>query len=240
MSEMVIYDRRIAEGRDIAMQAKDINAYVSETRLNIYEYSDGRKCVSDLSGDLQADMAVAAVEEDGDTTVPEEIRTAGRDTEIMLVADAALSPMKYLTPRIRACSLLLRPYDNTLLRSTMKDFMRDHYSKVADSDEAVLVVENFGEKVKVPVSQIYYIEARGKKVFIRLKKVEFSEYATFESIVEQLGDQFVRCHRSFAFNRIYFESSKISENIVNLSHGLTVPLSRSYKSMIRGFINGSR
>ena len=240
MSEMVIYDERLAEARDLAMQAKDINAYVSETRLNIYEYYDRRKCIADLSGDLQADMAVTAVESDGDTTVPEEVRAAGHDTEIMLVADASLSPMKYLTPKIRACSLLLRPFDSALMRSTLKDFMRDHYSKADNADEAVLIVENFGEKMKVPVSQIYYIEARGKKVFIRLKKVEYSEYATFESIIEKLGDQFVRCHRSFAFNRIFFESAKLSENIVNLSHGLSVPLSRSYKSMIREFINGSR
>ncbi|MBQ3281488.1 MAG: LytTR family transcriptional regulator [Eubacterium sp.] len=240
MSEMVIYDERLAEGRELAVQAKDINAYVSETRLNIYEYADGRKCIADISGDLQADMAVAAVEKNGDTSVPEEIRAAGADTSIMLVADGSVSPMKYLTPRIRACSLLIRPYDRALMRSTMKDFMRDHYSRTEETEEAALVIENFGEKMKVPVSQIYYIEARGKKVFIRLKKVEYSEYATFESLMQQLGEQFVRCHRSFAFNRIYFESAKISENTVNLAHGLSVPLSRSYKSMIRGFINGGR
>ncbi len=240
MSEMVIYDERQAEARALADEAKDVNAYVSETRLDIYEYVDGSKCIADISGDLQADMAVAAVEKSGDTSVPEGIRAQGNDTSIMLVADGSVSPMKYLTPGIRACSLLIRPYDHALMRSTLKDFMRDHYRRAEDTEEAALIIENFGEKVKVPVSQIFYIEARGKKVFIRLKKVEYSEYATFESIVEELGEQFIRCHRSFAFNRMYFESAKISENIVNLAHGLNVPLSRSYKSLIKGLINGGR
>lgn len=240
MSDMVIYDEQYEEGRELAWQARNINAYLSDTKLEIHSYDDGGKCLAALGKDTQADMAVSTVEEDGDTTVPEGIRNANECTSIMLVADEKVSPMRYLTPKIRACSLLLRPYDDKQRRTVMKDFMAYHYSKSEKENDDVLVVEHFGEKKRIPLSQIYYVEARGKKVFVRLRNVEYSEYGSLLKILEQVGDRFLRCHRSFAFNKAYFESAKISENTVNLLHGICVPLSRSYKSKVREFINEIR
>lgn len=240
MSEMIIYDEQHEEKESLTSEAKRINAYISDTRLDVSAYDDGNECISALSGGARADMAVSTVGDDGDTSVPEGIRTANDYTSIMLVADAKVSPMRYLTPKIRACSLLLRPYNDSLRRSVMKDFMTYYYRKSESEEDEVLILENFGEKKRIPISQIYYIEARGKKVFVRLRSVEYSEYATFEKVLEQLGERFVRCHRSFAFNRAYFDSAKLSENRVNLLHGFSVPLSRSYKGRIREFINDIR
>ena len=192
-----------------------------------------------MSRDLNTDMAVTAVPENGDTSVPETVRSSNEEASIMLVTDADVSPVRYLPPKVRACSLLLRPFSEAVCEATLKDFMSDYYIRNRNDDKAI-VIGSSGEKESIRTSQIYYIEVRGKRVFLRLKNKELCEYATFENVLEKLGPDFIRCHRSFAFNRLFFESVKISDNLIKLSHGLSVPLSRTYKSEIREFVNGRR
>ena len=237
MAEMVICDERQDEMDEIAYKAKDINAYVSDTKLNIHEFVNGDSLRKAVSCDLNTDMAVTSVPESGDTSVPETVRSSNEDASIMLVTDASVSLVRYLTPKVRACSLLLRPFSESACEATLKDFMSDYYIRNRKDNKAI-VVESSGKKENVRISQIYYVEVRGKRVFLRLRNKELCEYATFENILEKLGPDFVRCHRSFAFNRLFFESVKISENLIKLSHGLSVPLSRTYKSKIREFVNG--
>jgi len=62
-------------------------------------------------------------------------------------------------------------------------------------------------------------------------------YERLASEAEELPENFVRCHRSFAFNMDYFMSVKLSDNQIKLMHGMTVPLSRTYKAMMREWIN---
>lgn len=234
---MIIYDSNIKENMLLTENARDINAYVSDSRLDVSSYTDGQECIRGIAQGKTAGMAVTAIPKSGKTDVPEEIRAQDDDASIMLVVDQTLSPVSYLNPRIRACSLLVRPYSRNMCRKTLREFMSDYYNRYEAASDNVLIVENYGEKTKIPVSQIYYIEVRGKKVFIRTRAEEYSEYATLENILDELGDKFIRCHRSFAFNKDFFQSVKLSENVVNLLHDVSIPLSRSFKSAIRGFVH---
>ena len=98
-------------------------------------------------------------------------------------------------------------------------------------------MENREGATAIPYSQIYYIEVRERKIFIRLKNKEYSKYDSMEHILEQLPDQFVRCHRSYAFNMQHLERVRLSENAVYLEHGLIVPLSRSYKPAVKELLH---
>ena len=83
-------------------------------------------------------------------------------------------------------------------------------------------------KTFIPYSQIFYFEAREKKVFLRTLYKEYGFYSTIEELAKGLPDYFLRSHRSFIVNRNTVENMKGNE--VFLRQGFTIPLSRSYKS----------
>ena len=91
-----------------------------------------------------------------------------------------------------------------------------------------------------PYSQIYYIEVRGKKIFIRLKEKEYSKYDSMEHVMEELPDQFIRCHRSYTVNKEYIVGIRLSNNLIMLEDDIIVPLSRRYKADMKAYMKEVR
>ncbi len=166
------------------------------------------------------------------------VRKARRECRIMLIASGSVSPLTYLRPSIMASSLLLDPYTERQLAVTMREFIGSYFEDVnADADSTrVLVIKTRDGRVVVPYEQIYYFEAREKKVFARLRKEEYSFYDTLENLVKTLPDGFVRTHRSFLVNSGKIEKVRVADSIVILRDGFDVPLSRSYKAGIKEFL----
>lgn len=72
-----------------------------------------------------------------------------------------VSPMKYLTPDIRAASLLLRPFNKEQCERTVREFFRMVLEKREKPDKRkVLLVQNRSGQIALPFQKIYYIEAR--------------------------------------------------------------------------------
>ena len=240
MTKMIICDDNDKEGKLLEKDAKNANAHASDTKLKIDIISDTAGYVDEMDEKSIADMAVTAIPENGDTSLPEKVREESDDKSIMLVADESVPPMRYVTPKIKAASLLQRPYTKEEREETVNDFIKDYYQKEASKDERYLYVNNDGERERIPVSQIYYLEVRRNKVMIRMRDAVYVEYTSLDKLLKELGDDFIRCHRSFAFNRNWFDSVKLSDNRIKLAHGVSVPLSRTYKKMIREYAYGDR
>ncbi len=114
------------------------------------------------------------------------------------------------------------------------EFMQNYLeSQEKPQDQQCMVLENREGRTVIPFRQIYYIEVRERKVFIRIRNKEYSRYDSLEHMLEGLPDYFIRCHRSFVFNRQHLERVRLSENAVYLEHGIMVPLSRSYKPAVK-------
>lgn len=112
-----------------------------------------------------------------------------------------VSPMKYLTPDIRAASLLLRSFNKEQCERTVREFFRMVLEKREKPDKRkVLLVQNRSGQIALPFQKIYYIEARQRKIFIRLRNMEYCEYGTLEHVMKLLPESFLQCHRSFVFN----------------------------------------
>lgn len=168
------------------------------------------------------------------------VRKQFEAAELLIVAESTVSPMEYLTPDIRAASLLIRPFGKKQAADVLREFFCSVCSGRSGEEERVIVVENRQGKISVPVNQIYYAEVRERKVFLRLRTKEYGQYTTMENIMGLLPDYFLRCHRSYAFNARYLERIRLSENTVYLRHGIQVPLSRSYKPALKEYVNGLR
>ena len=97
------------------------------------------------------------------------------------------------------------------------------------------------EKFKKVIQKIFRIlyESREKKLFCNTGDEEYPFYGTLDQLAEQLGEDFVRCHRSFLANRKKIERVYLSGNVIELKGNISLPLSRSYKPEVKkmlGFI----
>lgn len=238
MVSMLVYGLGQKERGELSRMVKDAFAYLSDEELKLLCISAPAALLEYLEKAPLLDLACVGVNGQEEITLLRRIRSQYAKAELFLIADAAVSPMKYLTPDVRAASLLLSPYEQEQLRQVLQEFLRSCLGEreSLETEKEFLVIENREGKTLIPLRQIYYIEVRERKIFIRVKNKEYSKYDSMEHMLEQLPDWFVRCHRSFAFNAQHLERVKLSENAVYLEHGMTIPLSRSYKSAMKEYM----
>ena len=101
------------------------------------------------------------------------------------------------------------------------------------SEESAFLLNMKSERKMIPYSRICYFEARDKKVYLNVGNQEFAFYDTIDHLEEILPASFVRCHRSFIVSKSKIDKIFISKNYLELDNGMTVPLSRSYKSALK-------
>ena len=96
----------------------------------------------------------------------EKIRRDYRQSYLMVVADGSISPMVYLRPGIMPSSLLLKPVSRENLVMVVNEMM-DAFTEKFDSKDVPesFVIETREGKQYIPLNQIYYVEAREKKIF---------------------------------------------------------------------------
>ena len=238
MTELFVFDRNDSERKSILEISHDVVAYCSDEQLIAIECKSQNNFDECLMKAKEIDLSVMEITKKNDIRFTEMVRENHMHTSLMIIADASISPMEYLNPRIRANSLLLRPYSRETERQTIREFLRDFYRKKDEADtDKYLYVESRQENKQIPFSQIYYIEVCEKKIYVRLKNREYSQYGTLEQIQKVLPNYFMRCHRSYICNMNFVERIRLSENTLYLECGVTVPLSRTYKSMIRDYFS---
>lgn len=240
MISMMIYDRNTKESQLLQNCAKESVAVLSEEKLEVSSY----KTIEDVQRFLEKkdllDVAFMEVTEKTGIDLAKQTRGTYEVAELLVIADSSVSPMEYLTPAVRAASLLLRPYESLDCQKVVKEFFHSIVKNRKTEPEKVLIVENNQGKIPIPFSQIYYLEVREKRIFIRLKTKEYSKYGTLDNIAKELPENFMRCHRSFIINTEYIDTVKLSENSITLEDDIFVPLSRSYKNAIKEYMNGLR
>lgn len=166
----------------------------------------------------------------------EKVRQDYKQAYLMVVADGSISPMMYLRPGIMPSSLLLKPFSRENLVMVVNEMM-DAFTEKFDSKDVPesFVIESREGKQYIPLSQIYYIEAREKKLFIRTKQEEYGFYDTIENIEKKLPENFLRCHRSYIVNMSKVTAVKLSQSLIEMQNELQVPLSRSYKKTVKEY-----
>lgn len=241
MAEMFVYNKNISEAKELIRWARETVASQSNDRLEVWDYFRDRDAEAFLQSEHFLDLAMMEICREQDIDMAERVRLTRELLDIMLISDSSISPMEYMTPKIRACSLLLRPFTADQAKQVVKEFVASFYRKRSQGGEKnTLLIENREGKIAIPFTQIYYLEVREKKIYIRLKGKEYSKYDSLENVMKLLPEHFLRCHRSFVFNVNYFEGVKLSQNIIYLENRITVPLSRSYKADIKEYLDGLR
>ncbi len=238
MVSLLIYDKNKEEGKSLEACARDVQAYLSDEALEVACVWENKGISEYISGKNLMDMAFLDVSPRDGVSTAMQVRSNNEEAELLLLADASISPMSYLNPGIRAASLLIRPYSREQEKQVVGDFFRAWFRERNQEDgEGKMLLETREGKTAIPYSKIYYIEVREKRLYVRLKNTEYLKYGTLSQAMEGLSEHFLRCHRSYAVNKNMIRSVRLSEGLILLDDNMEVPLSRSYKKEVKEYLN---
>lgn len=237
MIPMLIYNTKQKEINMLQKLSKDMIAFTEDESLHFMTFTQPKELVKEIKKLDLLDIAIIEVTNIEEAKLADVIRKRFPKVEIMLVSNATVSPMLYLNPNIKAASLAVRPLAEIQTKEIMRNFFQLSNRKIQKlNDDAVIWIEVQGEKLRVPYDKIIYFEAKNKRIYLRLQSVEYGMYGTMDKLLEKLPDQFIRCHRGFIVNKDYIHKVIFSENTIMLQEHMMIPLSRSYKTELKGMI----
>ncbi len=235
MVNMLAYHNEKTELDALVTNVRELIAYYSEESWDIEAVSAMNALVALFENQPMLDVACYDVSEQSALAFLRKIRGNGYDKMLlMLLADASLSPMEYIRPEILASELLLKPYSQQQLREKLRDMLEVYCAGTSnENSEDIFIIETKDGRVRVPFRQVYYYEAREKKVFLRTRKAEYPFYQTLDVLEDTLPEEFVRCHRSYIINWKLVEKVDYAAGELYLPEDVVVPFSRSYKARIK-------
>ncbi|MCL2527382.1 MAG: LytTR family DNA-binding domain-containing protein [Defluviitaleaceae bacterium] len=120
---------------------------------------------------------------------------------------------------VSALHYLMKPVNEGKLFSVL-----DKAATQSSKTEPQILLPVDGEMVKVLVRDIMYIESFAHYLEIALQTVTLSVKMPTYKLEQQLGEGFVRCHRSYLVGMRHI--SKITKTDILLDNGKAIPISR--------------
>ena len=128
-------------------------------------------------------------------------------------------------------------YEVAALHYLMKPVKQDKLFSVLDravaamqKTERVILLPVGGEMLRLPVSQVQYVEAFSHTVAIITGTDTIQVKMPISEVEKLLGDGFIRCHRSYLVGLKHM--ARLSKTEVILDSGKTLPLSRSAAPLV--------
>lgn len=235
MVNMLTYENVKEELETLVAASKSLIAYYSEDQWNVKMISTIESLKAYFEERPIVDLACYDVSTKGNIDFLRKVRSDGyKETLLMILADEKMSPMEYIKPEILASELLIKPYTKEQMKSKIRDLLSNYCNKVCDKkSNGIFVLETKEGKTRIPFNQIYYFEARDKKIYARTLKVEYPFYKTLDELEGNLPDEFVRCHRSYIVNWKVVEKVDLSGGELLLADNLHIPFSRKYKDKLK-------
>lgn len=160
------------------------------------------------------------------------------DNYVVLVLQHVNDLEDVLSVSTRLAGVLCCPINQKRARNVFCMALRDYASNTrqADADQAdsrAVVIKSGNTDYRLPVSQIYYVQALNKKVEVVSAHQTLQLYTNMEDIIQRMGDGFIRCHRSYIVNQQHVVQVDWTDMLITLADGSSVPFSRSYRASLK-------
>lgn len=236
MQRLVLYTPVPEEGRQLVGALRNQLSCAGNEELSCAVFTDAGGAAAEILANgtqlIGWDVSTASARQ---ALLP--ARSACQEAFLLAVADEGTSPVLFLTPGIRPDALVFRPVELGEARRVANEMAADLLRRAADSN-LIFTIHSRNGNQNIPYSSISYIEARGRKLYLRLDREEIGFVGTLEKLEQELPPNFCRTHRSFIVNADKIRQVQLTENLVLLWNGLAVPLSRSYKKNVKELHHG--
>ena len=237
MIVMLISNESKKDRQYMVSYAKDFAGRCTEESWKMLTCVSIRELEETVARKVKVDIICVDITVNGALELTKELRQISPSAYIILVASPQISPVTYMRPSIGAESLMLKPLDEKQIQEVLKEALGAYVERFYRPDGAkVFVLENKGERNLINYENIYFFEAREKRVYLNTGTEEYAFYDTLDELTKRLSDGFIRCHRSFLVNKNKIEKVFLSQNRLVLEEDFEIPLSRSYKPALKEYL----
>lgn len=128
---------------------------------------------------------------------------------------------------IRPMNFLIKPFDENDIEKIMKTA-----AELINTNKHILVLEARKELLRIPVSEIRYIESSGRYIIVHDSGGEYKLKGKLNDIYERVkGFGFLFIHKSYIVNNLYIR--KYSYDNVELDDNVILPVSRQRREEIK-------
>ena len=120
-----------------------------------------------------------------------------------------------------------------MAREALFTLLQELEQEQALTDEASYSWSVRARRYTIALEHILYFESRSKKTFLVTQAQEYELSATLDALEQELGERFVRTHRSFLVNQRHILSYDAGSMSVSLDDGSEVYLSRAGKARLK-------
>lgn len=234
MIAMMISEMSEKETGYLCVIAKEVTGSLSDEFLMIHKCPTIEVVKELLVSDEKIELACIDITVPKALELAEMFRSENQTSYIILIASLKISPVTYMRPSIHAESLILKPFKEQAVKDRFFEAFQEILKKYKNPEkEKVFVIDNQEGRLLLEYSTISFFEARNKKIYLNTGVHEYGFYSTIELLEKELGEQFIRCHRSFLVNRSKIDKILVSKNQLFLTDGYEIPVSRTYKSVLR-------
>ena len=160
------------------------------------------------------------------------IRTLFSEARLLLLSNKQISPEYYLIPEISPDILLLKPYVYLKAVETVHKILLWCYQDRRRKQEKqnLLEMQSGGEVYYFDYGEVYYLEARDKKIIVHMREQELSFYSSLQKLEKNLPEYFIRCHRSYIVNFMFIQKVDLTNSMFYLNEKAVIPISQKYKT----------
>ena len=198
----------------------DIHTFVSAEQF-LFEYADDK--------DFQVLILDIEMGEMNGVELARKLREETHDLQIVFVTGFP--------------DFIAEGYEVDAIHYLMKPIQKDKFFGAMDKavshlnqSEKYLVLQNNGEMSRIAASSIFYVEVFSHSCVLHIKDENLEYKIPISKLEAELGDNFIRVHRSYLVNLEHI--SQITKTEIKLENAISVPLSRrKYNEVNMAFIS---
>jgi|LSQX01.3.fsa_nt_gb DNA-binding LytR/AlgR family response regulator len=161
------------------------------------------------------------------------LRSSNENIFIVFVVDRHTDISMCVRPSVRLSGILFIPLEKERVYQTIEEVYVEYIKLSVREEKRVFTIKSGGEYYPVNIGDISFFEAVGKKIALNTSGQEISFYSNFDSVLEQLPDWFVRCHKGYVVNIRHIEHVSFTNMLLTLKDKCMIPISRTYRDNIR-------
>ena len=206
-------------------------ALIKKEHLKKFIISNEDSNMMDIVKLKYADLIIAEIAEVADLKQIRYIRSYFPQAGLLLVSTAQVLPEHYVVPEVSPDMLLLKPYTYSkacrIVHRMFSWFYRERYEDI--KLKKLLEISITGELYYLNYADIYYLEARDKKIVLHTRRHEFSFYNSLRKLEKDLPQYFIRCHRSYIVNFMFIRKLDLMNGLFYLDKETVIPISQKYR-----------
>lgn len=239
MIAMLISAPSMAEMEAICVFSKELTADLSDEKLVLYRCHRLEEVRQKITKKQHLDLICVDITVPGALELVQYLRMSFQMAYLILIASMQISPVLYMKPSIRAESLILKPFEERQAQEVLKEAFKELLKRKKTSDKRKnFVIDNQDGRIVIPLEDILFFEARNKKIYANTEGEEYGFYGAVEQLEKSMKGNFIRCHRGFLVNVGKIKKILLSRNIVILEGDYEIPVSRTYRSVLKGWKGG--